>query len=657
PTPEQKARLEAATKAEAEARRRLEREAAGAGYSDPDDKGGDRRPVRDVLLNDTFPYFSSNRNTTRDAAVWLTDPPFGAARGRRVLRQANSFFHQDVIDFRTRPVVVPHDGAFEAMAWLDPGHPPAAISVQLAGAKKVWWGQEGVPNVPERPGLGTRLGDLPPPGQWAKLTVTAAELGLKPGQHVANLALQEYGGVVYWDAVALAGETDPRADPLESFRVWWKGLGGKATGDIPAELHPVVAAGPDKKPDPKQVDKLRAFYLAYIVRPRTLFLATARLLWESARADREAADAAIPGTMTFRDLPKPRDAFVMTRGQYDKPGEKVEPGVPAVLPPLKPAGPRPTRLDLANWLVSPENPLVARVQVNRLWQQFFGTGLVKSGGDFGSQGEPPSHPELLDWLADEYRTSGWDTKKLVRLLVTSDAFRRDSRLAPALRAKDPENRLLARGPRFRLDAEQLRDNALFAGGLLNPRAGGRGSMPYQPGNIWEPLGFGDSNTRYYLQDRGPDVHRRSVYVFLKRTAPHPFLANFDAPNREQVCAARDRTNTPLQALQLMNDVQHFEAARALAERVLADGGATTEARITFLYRTVLARRPDAEELRVVAGALEKQRALFKADPAAARKVVHVGESKPRGVAADDEVAAWTLVANLVLNLDEAVTRN
>jgi hypothetical protein len=663
PTPAQSAALDAAAKREAAARKRLEAAgtAAAEGYADPAGANPhpDRRAATDVLFDDAFPLAATSRNTTRNAADWMTDPPFGAKSGRRVLRQANSYFHEDAIQFRLRQVVVPADGVFEAWVWLDPRHTPTALAVQLGGGKKVWWGTEQSGGTRYSGGnLGTRHGPLPAPGEWARLSIPVADLGLKEGQQIASLTLQEYGGIAYWDAATVRGELAPATDPLASFNVWWKGLGRKAPPELPTELNAVATGGPAKKHAPEDVAKLRAFYLAFVARPVTEELTAGQREWEEARAAHLAAADAIPGTMVFRDLPVPRDAFVMIRGQYDKPGEKVQPGTPAVLPPLKPPTPgaRLTRLDLAKWIVSPENPLTARVAANRLWQQFFGTGLVRTSGDFGSQGEAPSHPELLDWLASEYR-GGWDTKKLVKLLVMSDAFRRDARQTAEHRAKDPENRLLARGPRFRLDAEQLRDNALFVSGLMNHQMGGRGVNTYQPPNIWEPIGYGDSNTRYYLQDHGDALYRRSLYVFIKRTAPHPFLTNFDGPNREQLCAVRDRTNTPLQALQLMNDVQHFEAARALAERALAEGGKTTEERITFLYRTVLSRKPDAEELRLVAASLAKQRELFAADPKAAAKVVHTGESKPKGIATDVEVASWTLIANLVLNLDETINRN
>jgi hypothetical protein len=646
PTPEQQKKLDAARKAEAEAKKKLLELAAKTEYTDPADTKEPRtkRLILDLLIADDFPLAATSSNTTRNAPDWVANPPKGtldSPLSHRVLRQANTFFHQDNIQFKLRPVIAPVKGHFQTRIYLDPKQPPAAIAVQLGGGKKVWWGSD-----PKQGGAyaggapGDRLGPLPRTGDWVQLDVPLADLGIKDGQAIGSLTLQEYGGVVYWGTTWLIGRREPATDPVFSFSVWWKGVKGK----------PIPEFSGDEK-------QLKPFYLAFIAEPQTIELNEARNEWHKARVDRLIAEDAIPGSLIFRDLGMPRDAFVMQRGQYDKPGDKVQPGVPAIFPPLKPAGPRANRLDLAKWLISPEHPLTARVAVNRLWQQFFGTGLVRTSADFGTQGEPPSHPELLDWLADHYRSNGWDTKKLVKLMLMSDAFRRGSMQTAETRSKDPDNRLLARGPRLRLDAEQLRDNALFVSGLLNLEMGGRGVNTYQPPNIWEPIGYGDSNTRYYLQDHGGALYRRSLYTFIKRTAPHPFLTNFDAPNREQVCSVRDRTNTPLQALQLMNDVQHFEAARALAERVLAEKGKTDTDRIDLTWRLVQSRVPEPDEVKLVLAALEKQRAIYKADPAAAKKVVHAGESTPKAAAPDGETAAWTMIANLILNLDETISRN
>jgi hypothetical protein len=349
----------------------------------------------------------------------------------------------------------------------------------------------------------------------------------------------------------------------------------------------------------------------------------------------------------------------MMRGAYDKPGDKVEPSVPAILPPLTKAAPdaRATRLDLAKWLVAKENPLTSRVTVNRFWQQFFGVGLVKTSYDFGTQGDMPSHPELLDWLASHFQQSDWNVKDLVRQMVCSKTFRQHSQITPELHRLDPENRLYARAPRFRLDAEQIRDNALFTSGLINLQMGGKGVKPYQPDNIWEPVAFGGSNTQNYRRDDGPALYRRSIYNFMKRTAPPPFMVNFDAPNREQFCTKREKSNTPLQALQLMNDVQHIEAARAMAQRMLEQGGQTFEDRIAFAYRTVLSRQPTGREVHVLEKQLTANMVHYRRDVELAKRLIALGESRASDKVDPSELAAYTLIANTLLNLDETVTRN
>jgi hypothetical protein len=445
-------------------------------------------------------------------------------------------------------------------------------------------------------------------------------------------------------------------DPAKSLTAWLATREGKDTKGVPAEIAKLLKSVPAAKRTPGQQRQLRDHYLTTECAATKPTLGPLLVEAGQLKKERDDLEKSAPASFVMRDLEKPRESFVMLRGAYDKPGEKVARAVPAVFPPLAKAD-APNRLDLARWLVADEHPLTARVTVNRFWQQFFGVGLVKTSGDFGSQGQPPSHPELLDWLAVTFRESGWDVKKLVRLFVTSAAFRQSSAAPAGLWQRDPENRLLARGPRFRLDAEELRDNAFAVSGLLDPTMGGKGVKPYQPPNIWEPVGFVGSNTEKYRQDTGSGLYRRSLYTFLKRNAPAPFLVNFDAPSREQSCTARERSNTPMQALQLMNDVQHIEAARAFAERLMTQGGTTPDERIAFAYRTVLARLPVPEEAAIVHAAYEHHLATYQKAPEAAAKLIRQGESKPKADLPEPEVAAWTLVANLMLNLDETVTRN
>jgi mono/diheme cytochrome c family protein len=382
-----------------------------------------------------------------------------------------------------------------------------------------------------------------------------------------------------------------------------------------------------------------------------------------------ALEKQIPTTMVMQEMPRPRDTFMLVRGQYDKKGEKVAANVPSFLPPL-PAHSPPNRLSLARWLVSPNQPLTARVIVNRYWQMCFGTGLVKTAEDFGSQGELPSHPELLDWLAVEFMNpsaapagSGsktpWDIKALVRLLVTSATYRQASAVSPAAFAKDPENRLLARGPRHRLQAEFIRDQALAISGLLNREIGGKSVFPYQPAGLWEELMSRADGKNWtaqtYAQDHGMDLYRRTMYTFWKRTCPPPTLATFDAPDRETCTVRRARTNTPLQALVLMNDPTYVEASRKMAERLMKEAS-TTEERIILAFRLATARKPTEREIGVLRRIFEAQLSEYRKNPNKAPKLLAVGEAKRNEKLDAAELAAWTVVASVILNLDETVTK-
>jgi hypothetical protein len=347
-------------------------------------------------------------------------------------------------------------------------------------------------------------------------------------------------------------------------------------------------------------------------------------------------------------------AFVLGRGRYDAPGEKVEAAVPASLPQLARDEPQ-NRLGLAHWLTGPEQPLMARVVVNRFWAELFGAGIVRSVNDFGRMGDLPSHPELLDWLAVEFRSSGWDVKHLFRLMVTSASYRQAADVTSDKLGADADNRLLSRGPRFRMDGEMVRDLALAASELLVRTVGGPSVKPYQPPNVWEVVGHPVSNTAIYQQDSGEALYRRSLYTFWKRQAPPPALELFNAPSREQSVVQRERTNTPLQALVTLNDVQFVEAARVLATHALEQESSTV-ARLDYLSLRVLSRALSSAEQDVLSGLVAAESDSYLADPAAADALLQVGESPPSSSASAAELAAWTLVANTLLNLDEALTK-
>jgi hypothetical protein len=403
----------------------------------------------------------------------------------------------------------------------------------------------------------------------------------------------------------------------------------------------------------EQEEQLQAYYMRHATpQPyRETYAALKQL-----ERQRDELEKNLPSVMVMDEMESPRETFVLGRGDYRNKGEKVEPGVPAVLPPL-PEGAPANRLGLAKWLLDPGHPLTARVAVNRFWQIFFGAGLVRTSEDFGSQGEAPSHPELLDWLATEFVRGGWDIKKLQRLIVTSATYRQSSRVTPELLERDPENRLLARMSRFRLPAEVVRDNALAISGLLTREIGGPSVYPYQPEGLWEEMAYGDHHTaQHYRPSDGADLYRRSLYAVWKRTVPPASLSTFDAPDREKCTVRRPRTNTPLQALVLLNDPTYVEAARILAERLIRDAGQDQSARIRHGYLLALGREPEPVETDLLSTLAARQTEEFRAHPQDARELLTVGE-RPYDESLDPaELAAWTTVASTILNLDETITK-
>ena len=359
-------------------------------------------------------------------------------------------------------------------------------------------------------------------------------------------------------------------------------------------------------------------------------------------------------------------AYILFRGDYDKRRDPVKAATPGVLPSMPSDLPR-NRLGFAQWLLRPEQPLPARVTVNRFWQEIFGTGLVKTAGDFGVAGELPSHPELLDWLALEFSSPlpsvgegsgvrGWDMQRLIKLIVTSATYRQTATVTKDALEKDRDNRYLGRAPRYRMDAEMIRDYALASSGILVRKIGGPSVKPYMPDGVWEAVAMIGSNTRDYRRDTGEKLYRRSMYTFWKRAAPPASMDILNAPNRETCTVRRDRTNTPLQALVTLNDVQFIEAARHLAQAALKDGGTTDADKIDFIARRLLARPFRAEELKVVQDSLGDLLANFKARSDDARKLINVGESRPDATLDASTLAAWTMLVNELMNLDEVLNK-
>lgn len=452
----------------------------------------------------------------------------------------------------------------------------------------------------------------------------------------------------------------PFTGSIDDVRIYERALSAEDVRLLVFDAYvPVISRSRGKRSAEERTDLARFYKENYAVD----FIRAEKAVADAKKA-KDAFYTEIPSSLIMEEMNPPRDTFVLVRGDFRTKGEKVTAATPAFLPPLPP-GPT-NRLTLAQWLVAKENPLTARVTVNRYWAMLFGNGLVKTANDFGSQGEWPSHPELLDWLAVQFRDGGvaneklrmkdskavgpWDVKALVRLMVTSAAYRQSAAVSPEKLEKDPYNRLLTRGPRVRLDAEFIRDNALAVSGLLNSKIGGPSVKPYQPPGIW------DGVDATYKQDKGGDLYRRGMYVFWRRSAHYPSFATFDAPNREVCTFLRQRTQTPLQSLVLMNDPAYVEAARGLAQRVFAEAPTDLNRRLVLAFRHTLGRPPQTEETALLKKTFDQQLANFQGDPKSAEALLKVGESPAPTSVDKAELAAMTAVANVLLNLNETITK-
>jgi hypothetical protein len=654
PLPEQERQIAELRQQIAEVRSGIRRQLAAFKYVEPETPTEVKPPAPKevVWIEDETPEGAQTQERWKFAGN--PQPVFS---GKKSLARTATGLSQWYFERAAKPLSVGQGDRLFAHVYLDAKNPPKQIMLQWNdgswehraywGANQIPWGQD---NSPSR----RRAGELPKAGEWVRLEIAAADVGLNPGAQISGWAFTQFDGAVYWDKAGILSVAGQQAH-YDSLVAWQKDVrAGKAVAP-PGEIHAIAKLESDERTDTERRQLLDYFVEHVYTGSRQAFEPLHAKI-EAATKQISQIESSFATTLIFRETTTPRQAYVLHRGEYDKRREPVNRGTPPVLPPLPQAAPN-DRLGVARWLVDPSHPLTARVAVNRFWQQLFGAGLVKTAEDFGAQGQPPTHPELLDWLAVEFRESGWDVKAMMKRLVMSAAYRQSSRVTPELVRRDPENRLLARGPRFRLDAETLRDQALAVSGLLAGKLGGPSVKPPQPYGLWEAVGYLTSDTRNFVADTGHDkVHRRSLYTFWKRTATAPQMTTLDAPSREACRVRRERTNTPLQALLLLNEPQYIEAARILAERTLKEGGARTEDRLGYLFRLATGRRADAVELSELSAAYKDHLSVYSRDVAAARKLIAIGETPPDAALNPSELAAWTMVANLVLNLDEVVSK-
>ena len=641
----------------AQARQQIADALAKVEYSEPPATAvaTSEEPQEYVWIEDAAPAGASLQGNSEWEFVAAPDHPVFS--GEKATRRQAQGLSQHFFTGAAPGLKIGEGDKLFAYCYLDANNPPKEVMLQFNDGSwehRAIWGEDVIPWGQSGSASRFAMGALPETGKWVRLEVEAAKVGLAPGAVLNGWAFTQHDGLVYWDRAGIVTRTPQDGQSFKSLAAWEAYDRAQSQSTVPQPVRDAVKLPADQRNE-EQKKLVRDYFLEYVYGETRSTFDPLHQEVEALNKQRTDAEAAVPTTLVMADMPEKRETFLLIRGAYDKQGDKVTAGVPAALNPL-PEGAPVNRLGLARWLVDPANPLTARVAVNRYWQQFFGTGIVKTAEDFGSQGQWPTHPELLDWLAVEFRESGWDVRHIQRLIVTSAAYRQTSRTTEELIERDPENVFLARGSRFRMDAEMVRDTVLAASGLLVEEVGGPSVKPYQPSGLWEAVGFVGSNTREFKRDSGEALYRRSMYTYWKRTSPPPSLTAFDAPSRETCVARRARTNTPLQALALLNDEQYVEAARHLAQRMMTEGGASAAERLSYGFRLATARLPEQSELAVLTELFDEQLARFTADTESAAALLKVGES-PRNESLDAaQHAAYTLAANVILNLDETITK-
>ncbi|HEV3263353.1 MAG TPA: PSD1 and planctomycete cytochrome C domain-containing protein [Gemmataceae bacterium] len=612
-----------------------------------------------VWVNDSLPPGAvAEGNEGAASWRWVPSPGHPAHSGRKASKRSARGRSQHFFTGANPRLKIGAGDRLFAHVYLDPKDPPRTIMLQFNDGTwehRAYWGSNLIDWGVDKTASRFPMGALPAAGQWVRLEVAPQAVGLKPGTALNGLAFTQHDGTVYWDRAGIVTRMPQGPRHYRSLAEWEQAEKTSPAAHLPRQVRNLIKTDP-KTRTPQQRLELNNYFVEHVyAKTRAVFAPLHKQLAALKRAEAELEEV-MPSTMVMQEMATPRATHVLVRGNFQRKGAKVTAGVPRSLPPL-PRGVKADRLALARWLVAPDHPLTSRVTVNRYWEQLFGTGLVKTSQDFGSQGEWPSHPELLDWLATEFVAQKWDIKAFQKVLVMSATYRQSAQASPDSFKLDPENRLLARGPRFRLSAEMIRDNALAVSGLLDHRLGGPSVRPYQPAGLWDAIAFGGGfSSQTYVQSHGRDLYRRGIYTYWKRSLPYPSLNTFDAPSREVCTDRRPRTNTPLQALVLMNDPVYVEAARVLGQRVLKEGGPDTAARMAFAFKLCTARAPAPDELKLLTRIFERQLAKYRNDPKAAVRLITIGEcARPANLDAG-ELAAWTAIGNILLNLDETITK-